>query len=107
MANACFAGCRVTPYAYPVVATREERNVVLMRFAEDWFIKNPSKTGRKTHRHFWLGEGGSNCFFEQVTHLDGVAGWAASLVQAEAVRPSRFQQHPESKSPEKSWLLEG
>ncbi|MBK8583290.1 MAG: DUF551 domain-containing protein [Flavobacteriales bacterium] len=46
----------------------EERNVVLMRFAEDWFIKNPSKTGRKTHRHFWLGEGGSNCFFEQVTH---------------------------------------
>lgn len=46
----------------------EQRNVVLMRFAEDWFIKNPSKTGRKTHRHFWLGEGGSNSFFEQVTH---------------------------------------
>jgi hypothetical protein len=42
--------------------------VVILRFAEDWFIKNPSKTGRKTHRHFWLGEGSSNCFFEQVTH---------------------------------------
>lgn len=46
----------------------EERHVVLLRFAEDWFIKNPSKTGRRTHRHFWIGEGGSNCFFEQVSH---------------------------------------
>ena len=47
---------------------QEIRNIVILRFAEDWFIKNPSKTGRKTHRHFWLGEGSSNCFFEQVTH---------------------------------------
>lgn len=47
---------------------QEERNVVMLRFAEDWFQRNPSKTGRVTHRHFWLGEGGSNCFFEQVTH---------------------------------------
>ncbi len=47
---------------------KEERNVVILRFAENWFIKNPSKTGRKTHRHFWLGEGSSNCFFEQVSH---------------------------------------
>lgn len=50
------------------LAEQEERNVVILRFAEDWFIKNPSKTGRKTHRHFWLGEGSSNCFFEQVTY---------------------------------------
>lgn len=47
---------------------KEVRNVVILRFAEDWFIKNPSKTGRKTHRHFWLGEGSSNRFFEQVSH---------------------------------------
>ncbi len=46
----------------------ELREVVLLRFAEDWFIKNPSKTGRATHRHFWLGEGCSNFFFERVTH---------------------------------------
>ena len=52
----------------PGLAGREARLVVILRFAEDWFIKNPSKTGRATHRHFWLGEGSSNCFFEQVSH---------------------------------------
>ena len=46
----------------------ESRNVVVLRFAKDWFIKNPSKTRRNVHRHFWLGEGSSNCFFEQVSH---------------------------------------
>ncbi len=46
----------------------ESRQVVILRFAHDWFIKNPSKTGRATHRHFWLGEGTSNRFFEQVSH---------------------------------------
>lgn len=46
----------------------EERNAVVLKFAEDWFIHNPSKTGRTTHRHFWLGEGTSNHFFEEVTH---------------------------------------
>lgn len=52
----------------PGLATTEQRLVLILRFAEDWFIKNPSKTGRATHRHFWLGEGSSNYFFEQVTH---------------------------------------
>lgn len=52
----------------PGGAGTEERHVVMLCFAEDWFIKNPSKTGRRTHRHFWFGEGGSNCFFEQVSH---------------------------------------
>ncbi len=52
----------------------ELREVVLLRFAEDWFIKNPSKTGRATHRHFWLGEGCSNFFFERVTHWRPLPG---------------------------------
>lgn len=52
----------------PGLEEQEVRPVVVLRFAEDWFIKNPSKTGRKTHRHFWLGEGSSNFFFERVTH---------------------------------------
>lgn len=56
------------------LAGQEPRNVVILRFAEDWFIKNPSKTGRKTHRHFWLGEGSSNCFFEQVSHWMDLPG---------------------------------
>lgn len=49
-------------------AGTEEREVILLCFAADWFVKNPSKTGRATHSHFWLGEGSSNRFFEQVTH---------------------------------------
>lgn len=52
----------------PGLSGTEFRQVLILRFAEDWFIKNPSRTGRKTHRHFWLGEGSSNCFFEQVSH---------------------------------------
>jgi len=52
----------------PGLRGTEERELVILRFAEDWFVKNPSKTGRKTHPHFWLGEGSSNHFFEQVTH---------------------------------------
>jgi hypothetical protein len=47
----------------PGLQDKEEREAVILRFAEDWFVKNPSKTGRKTHRHFWLGEGSSNHFF--------------------------------------------
>ena len=46
----------------------EVRSVVVLRFAKDHFIKNPSKTGRATAPHFWLGEGTSNHFFEDVTH---------------------------------------
>lgn len=46
----------------------EERNVVVMRFAKDFFTKNVSKTGYQGPPHFWLGEGTSNRFFQEVTH---------------------------------------
>lgn len=59
---------RHTVYLPGKTGATEERNAVVLKFAADWFIKNPSKTGRATHRHFWLGEGTSNHFFEEVTH---------------------------------------
>ncbi|MEO8590935.1 MAG: DUF551 domain-containing protein [Flavobacteriales bacterium] len=46
----------------------EERTVVVMRFAHDFFLKSPSKTGYTGSPHFWLGEGTSNRFFTEVTH---------------------------------------
>ncbi len=46
----------------------EQRNIAVMKFAFDFFIKNPSKTGKATGPHFWIGEGASNRFFEEVTH---------------------------------------
>jgi hypothetical protein len=46
----------------------EQRNVVIMRFARDFFLKNPSKTGHTGSPHFWLGEGSSNRFFHEVDH---------------------------------------
>jgi hypothetical protein len=46
----------------------EERPVQVLRFARDWFLSNPSKTGYKGSPHFWLGEGVSNHFFDDVTH---------------------------------------
>lgn len=46
----------------------EERHAVVMRFAKDFFLKNPSKTGYTGSPHFWLGEGTSNRFFTEVTH---------------------------------------
>lgn len=46
----------------------ELREVVVMRFALDFFMKNPSKTGYTGTPHFWLGEGTSNRFFHEVTH---------------------------------------
>lgn len=46
----------------------EQREVVVMRFAKDFFLKNPSKTGYSGPSHFWLGEGTSNRFFVEVTH---------------------------------------
>lgn len=46
----------------------EERNVVVLRFARDFFLKNPSRTGKAVGTHFWLGEGTSNHFFHDVTH---------------------------------------
>jgi hypothetical protein len=46
----------------------ELREVVVMRFALDFFVTNPSKTGYTGPPHFWLGEGTSNRFFAEVTH---------------------------------------
>lgn len=46
----------------------EQRNAVLMRFAKDFFVHNPSKTGHTGSPHFWVGEGSSNRFFHEVTH---------------------------------------
>lgn len=46
----------------------ELREVVVMRFALDFFVTNPSKTGYSGPPHFWLGEGTSNRFFAEVTH---------------------------------------
>ena len=46
----------------------EARPVVILRFAEHYFTKNPSKTGYSGSPHFWLGEGTSNHFFTDVTH---------------------------------------
>jgi hypothetical protein len=46
----------------------EQRHVVIMRFAHDFFVKNPSRTGHTESTHFWLGEGASNRFFHEVSH---------------------------------------
>lgn len=46
----------------------EARHVVILRFAENFFVKNPSKTGYVGSPHFWLGEGTSNRFFADVAH---------------------------------------
>lgn len=45
----------------------ETREVIVLRFCEDYFAENPEK--REKHgRHFWAGEGNSNHFFADVTH---------------------------------------
>lgn len=46
----------------------ENRHVVVMRFAKDFFLTNPSKTGYSGPPHFWQGEGTSNRFFSEVSH---------------------------------------
>ena len=46
----------------------EQRQILIMRFAHDFFVKNPSKTGHTGSTHFWLGEGSSNQFFQAVSH---------------------------------------
>lgn len=62
------------PVHLPGLSGTEQRNVLILRFAQDWFIKNPSKTSRSTHRHFWLGEGSSNHFFERISHWRPLPG---------------------------------
>ena len=46
----------------------EQRNILILRFAENFFLKNPSRTGHVGSPHFWLGEGSSNQFFHLVSH---------------------------------------
>ncbi|MBK6343032.1 MAG: DUF551 domain-containing protein [Flavobacteriales bacterium] len=57
-----------TVYLPGKTGATEERPVVVMRFADGFFTKNPSKTGYAGPPHFWLGEGTSNRFFHEVTH---------------------------------------
>lgn len=57
-----------TVYLPGKTGATEERHVAIMRFARDWFVNNPSKTGKAVGDHFWLGEGTSNRFFADVTH---------------------------------------
>lgn len=59
---------RNTVYLPGKTGATEERNSVILRFAHDFFVNNPSKTGKATSPHFWVGEGSSNHFFEEVTH---------------------------------------
>ena len=46
----------------------ELRKVQIMKFAFNFFVDNPSKTGKATSPHFWVGEGCSNHFFHEVSH---------------------------------------
>jgi hypothetical protein len=47
---------------------RELRPVVVLRLLHDHFIHHPSRTGYTGSPHLWQGEGGSNQFFDAVTH---------------------------------------
>jgi hypothetical protein len=57
-----------TVYLPGKTGATELREAVILRVAKDHFVKNPSKTGKATGPLFWLGEGTSNHFFEDVTH---------------------------------------
>lgn len=46
----------------------EDRPVVILRLLRDHFLHNPTRTGYTGAPHLWQGEGGSNQFFEAVTH---------------------------------------
>ncbi len=48
--------------------TTEQRQVVVLRFLKDHFLKHSSKTGYTGVAHFWQGEGSRNHFFADVTH---------------------------------------
>ncbi len=45
----------------------EVREVILLRFVENFFIDRPDKA-EKHGIHFWQGEGNSNHYFGAVTH---------------------------------------
>lgn len=57
-----------TVYLPGKTGASEDRHAVIMKFAHEHFLKNPTKTGYTGSAHFWLGEGGSNKFFHDVTH---------------------------------------
>lgn len=57
-----------TVYLPGKTGATEDRHAVVLKFARDHFVKNPSKTGKAVGTHFWLGEGTSNHFFHEVTH---------------------------------------
>jgi len=46
----------------------ELKEVLILRFLENYFVENPSKTGNAKSPHLWSGEGSSNQFFEAVSH---------------------------------------
>lgn len=56
-------------YQYLPGKTGEERHepVVILRFVANFFKDNPEKA-EKHGPHFWLGEGLSNHYFDDVTH---------------------------------------
>jgi len=45
----------------------ELKEVLILKFLENYFIENPSKTGKAKSPHLWSGEGSSNLFFEAGT----------------------------------------
>ncbi len=63
-----------TVYLPGKTGATEERNILILRFAQDFFVKNPSRTGKATGPHLWTGEGSSNHFFDEVTHWRELPG---------------------------------
>ncbi len=57
-----------TVYLPGKTGATEERNIAILRFSKDFFVHNPSRTGKARSPHFWVGEGSSNHFFEEVSH---------------------------------------
>ena len=51
----------------PGKARFEMREVLVLRFMENFFAAQPDKA-HAHGRHFWSGEGASNQYFEAVTH---------------------------------------
>jgi len=56
-------------YQYLPGKSGEERHepVIILRFMQDFFVDQPDKS-EKHGPHFWLGEGLSNHYFNDVTH---------------------------------------
>lgn len=63
-----------TVYLPGKTGATEFRPVIVLRFMQDYFLTNPSKTGYAGSPHFWQGEGSSNRFFDEVTHWMSMPG---------------------------------